>query len=51
MRKGLMKHAKADNNDGKALKKQDKEMIKLYTKAQDCMKKSNPYQKKTEAKA
>ena len=52
MRKNLMKHAKADNNDDKALKHaRAKEMIKLCTKAQDCMNKSKPYQKTTEAKA
>ena len=50
MRKNLMKHAKADNNDDKALKHaRAKEMIKLCTKAQDCMNKSKPYQ--IEAKA
>ena len=52
MRKNLMKHAKADNNDDKALKHaRAKEMIKLCTKAQDCMNKSKPYQKTTEAKS
>ena len=51
-RKNLMKHAKAGNNDDKALKHaRAKEMIKLCTKAQDCMNKSKPYQKPTEAKA
>ena len=52
MRKNLMKHANADNNDDKALKHaRAKKMIKLCTKAKNCMNKSKPYQKTIEAKA
>ena len=52
MREDLMKHAKADNNDDKALQHARAEvMTELCTKAQDCMNKSKPHQNTTEAKA
>ena len=45
MREDLMKHAKADNNDDKALQHARAEvMTELCTKSQGCMGTSKPYQ-------